>query len=436
MPPVITMPTTTHGNLDNGPANGIFYGWWIVTAAFINLFFAVGMIYYGFPVFYPSFSASLGFTRSQVTQGFLLGFVLAGIPFSLIAGAIIDRIGTRRVILSGIGLIGIPLILMGSMTRFWQYEALCILEVMGYTLSGPIANQVLITQWFRVKRGRAMGYAYLGLGLGGVFAPISANLLIRTFGWRHAIDIAGAITLLVLAPVNLFVTRSTPADLGLLPDGEANIDEAKLAGDSVRPLTAIRTRNFWLVLIGATLVIGAINAIIQHFIFFLSDQGYSKSEAARLLSVLLASSLAGRVLVGYIVDRFQKKNTMAFFYLVIGGAIPILFLAHQPMAAWSFSLIFGFAVGADYMLIPLVTAECFGIASLGKLLAIIIMGYSVGQWIAPWIAGRLFDSFHNYDYAWLIMAVAGIAGAAAIYTVIEPQNETAPLIDRGEIPQR
>ncbi|GGA54882.1 MFS transporter [Edaphobacter acidisoli] len=419
------MQLTRQSSRSDHPSTVIFYGWWIVVVAFINLFFAVGMIYYGFPVFYPSLSTSLGFTRAQVTQGFLIGFIAAGIPFSLVTGAIIDRIGTRRVILSGVGLIGVPLILMGCMTRLWQYEILCVLEVMGYTLTGPIANQVLITQWFRVHRGRAMGYAYLGLGLGGVIAPISANILIHNFGWRHAIEIAGVISLFVLTPINLFVTRSAPADLGLFPDGNNYIEEAKSTDKSTGALASIRTRNFWLILIGATLVIGAINAIIQHFIFFLTDQGYSKAEASQLLSALLASSLGGRVLIGYIVDRFQKKNTMALFYLVIGGAIPILFLAHQPAAAWSFAIIFGFAVGADYMLIPLVTAECFGISSLGKLLAILIMGYSAGQWIAPWLAGRLFDKLHNYNYAWTIMAEAGIVGAAAIYAVTVPDSKLA-----------
>ena len=90
----------------------IFYGWWIVAAAFLNLFFGVGIIFYGFPVFYPALVEALGFTRAQVTQGFLLGFLLVGLPFGLLAGAVIDRLGARRVILVGIGFVGVSLILM------------------------------------------------------------------------------------------------------------------------------------------------------------------------------------------------------------------------------------------------------------------------------------------------------------------------------------
>jgi MFS family permease len=401
----------------------VFYGWWIVAAVFLNLFFAVGIIFYGFPVFYPEFVADLNFTRAQVTQGFLLGFLLAGLPFGLLAGVLIDRAGARWVILSGVGIIGLPLILMGSMTKFWQYESLCVIVVIGYSLAGPIANQVLVSQWFRLRRGQAMGYAYLGLGLGGVVSPPAVNFLIRGFGWRHALEITGGLILITLFPVGFSITRSTPAEMGLAPDGvplsqgiQEDLDEPASTGIS----GAVRTANFWLLMAGSTLVIGAINSVIQHFILAMKDAGYSTSAAARFLSVLLAMSLGGRVLVGYLADRYRKKNTMAFFYLLLGAAIPLMCIAHRPVAALAFAAVFGFSTGADYMLIPLVTAECFGVASLGKLLALIIMGYSVGQWVAPWMAGEIFDAYHSYRVAWIILSVASLAGAAAIYAITIP----------------
>ena len=425
---MMTMFQTMKSGQNSGliPSHGMFYGWWIVAAAFLNLFFTVGVIFYGFPVFYPAFVAALGFTRTQVTQGFLIGFLVVGLPFGLLAGTLIDRIGARSVILSGVGLIGLPLILMGSMTRFWQYELLCIVEVIGYTLAGPIANQVLISQWFRVRRGRAMGYAYLGLGLGGVVSPPLTNFFIRSFGWRHALEINGSLCLIVLFPVGLWITRSAPSDMGLAPDGLPPIPGE--SGDTREQTSsgissAIRTANFWLILAGATLVLGAINAVIQHFILFLKDQGYSITVAARFLSILLASSLCGRVLVGYFADRFKKKNTMALFYLLLGAAIPLLYIAHRPVAALAFAVVFGFAMGADYMLIPLVSAECFGIGSLGKLLALIVMGYSVGQWIAPWMAGKIFDTYHSYGLTWIILTVAGLLGAAAIWAISVPARK-------------
>jgi MFS family permease len=197
----------------------VFYGWWIVLAAFLNLFFSVGIIYYGFPVFYPSMVSSLGFTRAQLTQGFLAGFLVAGLFFGLLAGVLIDSLGSRQVIRIGIWCVGLPLILMGSMTHLWQYYLLCIAEVIGYVLTGPIPNQVLVSNWFRLKRGRAMGIAYLGLGVGGAVSPLLINGLIQSFGWRNAFRIIGALILIVLFPVSQWITRTSPCDLDLYPDG-------------------------------------------------------------------------------------------------------------------------------------------------------------------------------------------------------------------------
>jgi MFS transporter, OFA family, oxalate/formate antiporter len=266
-----------------------------------------------------------------------------------------------------------------------------------------------------------MGYAYLGLGLGGVVAPLLINYLARTLGWRHALQMLGSVILLVLFPVAFWVTRSAPEELGVesepMKSEVAPSNVSAQNSPSLGVAQVVRSIRFWLVLAGSTLVIGTIGAVIQHFILFLKDAGYSATNAARFSTILLASSLAGRVVVGYLADRFRATYIMTFFYFLIGASV--FLLGNEPSSAilWTFTIIFGFSMGADYMLIPLVTAECFGTAALGKLLALIIMGYSIGQWAAPWIVGKIFDARHSYELAWKIMAIAAILGAAAIYAV-------------------
>jgi MFS family permease len=413
-------PETSLGSSTNASGE-TYYGWWIVLAAFLNLFLVVGIIFYGFPAFYPYFVQDLHFTRAQLTQGFLLGFLFAGLPFGIIAGALIDRVGARAVILAGVALVSGSLILMSRISEFWQFELLCIVEVIGYVFAGPIANQVLVTRWFERRRGQAMGYAYLGLGLGGVVAPLLVNYLARTLGWRHALEIIGAAIALVLIPTGLWVTRSKPADRRIDPKdfGEfsvaSKLPSAGTASASGGVAQAVRTAPFWLILLGSTLAIGAIGAVIQHFILFLKDSGYSGTVAAHYLSILLTASLAGRVVVGYIADRFSKSFIMAIFYFLIGASVLLLAHPQSTLAIWAFASIFGFSMGADYMLIPLVVSENFGTASLGKILALIIMGYSVGQWAGPWFVGKLFDARHNYELAWTLIAIFAMIGAVAIY---------------------
>ena len=188
-----------------------------------------------------------GFRHCPRDPGFLLGFLVIGPPFGLLAGALIDRIGARWVILSGIGLVGFPLIAMGFMSHFWEYQFLCVLEVMGYVLAGPIANQVLVSHWFQARRGRAMGFAYLGLGVGGAVAPPTINWLIHTFGWRHALWMVGAAILIILFPIGLFVTRSRPSDMALHSDGAEFPVVETASSNSVTTKQALRDHNFWLI---------------------------------------------------------------------------------------------------------------------------------------------------------------------------------------------
>ncbi|MBI1984327.1 MAG: MFS transporter, partial [Acidobacteria bacterium] len=312
----------------------VFYGWWITLAAFLNLFFTVGIVYYGFPVFYPSVAESLGFTRAQVMKGFFIGFIIVAPLFGFLAGALIDRLGPRKVIRIGIAFVGSSLIFLGSVQTLGIYYLFCILQVVGYVLAGPIPNQVLISNWFRRMRGRAMGVAYFGLGLGGVTSTFLVPWLIETFGWRRAFEVVGGLILVALFPIAQWVTRSYPGEKGLEPDGSP----AENLGAAGKPLegmslgAAVRTRNFWLLVAGTSLTLFTIGTVIEHLIFFLTDHGYTRLEASRVLRALLISSLVGRLAMGYFADRYAKKNVMAFSYLLLALAVPLLFLPGQAVA--------------------------------------------------------------------------------------------------------
>lgn len=136
----------------------------------------------------------------------------------------------------------------------------------------------------------------------------------------------GMAIILILFPVGIWITRSFPSEMGLLPDGAAlkNIKPFAAEANPVPVSRAIRMVDFWLLLIGSSLTLWAIGTVIAHFILFLTDAGHTAGWASRSLTILLVSSLAGRVTVGYLADRFTRKNVMALFYLVLAVAIPLL----------------------------------------------------------------------------------------------------------------
>lgn len=402
----------------------VFQGWWVALGSFVTLFTIVGVLYYGFPVFYPYLIDDFHWTRAQTTAGYMISTLVIGPLFGISAGILIDRYGARRIMLLGILFAGTALLSFGFMQSLAQFYIFYFLHTIGYACSGPVPNQVLISHWFDRLRGRVMGLAYLGIGLGGWLAPRLSHYLISTFGWRTAFHTLAGMALLFVFPLVLGVVKSKPAEKGLLPDGRRPGDPAA-AGREDRSLTfqaAVRRRAFWAIAIGSFLSIASIGAIIQHLVLYLRDAGYTPGEASKVLSFLVLCSIPGRVIMGYLADILPKKYVMLAAYVLVGGAVPLLFRADSVGLIYLFAFIFGFGMGADYMMIPLVTAESFGLASMGKIMGVIFVTDTLGQAIFPFIVGYLFDQTGSYQTGFTMVTVAALLGAAAVLFIPRPSR--------------
>ncbi len=408
----------------------VFYGWRVAGASFLNLFAIVGIMYYSFPVFYAPLIEDFHWSRAQVTAGFAVSIIFIGPLFGISAGFLIDRFGPKRILLFGLFSAAGAFLGYGFMTALWMFYLLYFMQTAGYVTAGPIPNQVLISRWFDRWRGRAMGLAYVGAGVGGAVAPILAQFLVSHIGWRGAMHVISAGILLVLVPISLLIIKNRPADLGLRPDGQK-------AGENQPPPTTaegrllalrevLKTRDFWLIALGSFLSVGAIGGIIQHFVLFLRDRNFAPEKAAGVMSFLLISSILGRLVMGWLADRIPKKYVMLLAFSAVAAAIPVLYAGNLTKLVYVFAFVFGFGMGADYMLIPLVTAECFGVRSLGKIMGIVITTDSLGQALAPVLVGRLYDLNRNYNLAFALVAVAAAIGAIAVL-FIRPDRVRARL---------
>jgi len=400
----------------------IFYGWRIVAGSFLILFVIVGFVYYGFPVFYAPLIEEFGWSRAQVTAGFFFSIALIGPAFGISAGLLIDRFGAKRILLAGLSSAGLAFLGFAGMQSLSTYYCFYFLSTVGYLSGGPIPNQVLVSQWFDRLRGRAMGIAYVGIGVGGAVAPVMAQYLIRHYGWRTAMLAVAIIIFALLVPVTIMVVRDRPGDLGLVPDGN-RVSDSKSATEPAVPIllrAALRTRSFWLILIASLMSIGSVGGIIQHLQLHLRDQLYTPEQAARVASFLLISSIAGRLVMGVLADRFPKKYVMLAACTMVAVGIPMLCAPAWPWVIYLFAFIFGFGMGADYMLIPLITAECFGVASLGRLMGLILTTDALSQAFAPVIIGRIYDVHRSYLGGFALLAAMAVAGAAAVALIPIP----------------
>ncbi len=393
-----------------------FFGWWIAGAGFVTSGLAVGVPYYNVPFFYDYFQRASGWSRAQIT----LGFPLAAVLTLWIGPLLICRFSPRKLIVAGSGLTALSLAGFAAMgSGLFVYYALWVIFTAGYILSGPIPHQLIVSHWFRRNRGKAMGVVYVGNGLMGSVGSLLVKPLTEHFGFRAALVLLGAIVL-ICWPIAMLVLRDKPADLGQYPDGDnAPPPEAALSSHSFADL--LSSYSFWLLLIGSFCAIGAVGAINFHMKFVFLDEGFSTGPVAdsawRTASVLILwSSVAGRLLVGGLADRFSKKWVMTATFALVAATIPTLLLVrpgHETLL-YVFAVLFGFGLGADYMLIPLMAAEQFGVNSLSRALAIILPVNTIGQTWLPFFVSLLRDRFGSYSIAMNVVLAVALIGAIAV----------------------
>ncbi|PWT81470.1 MAG: MFS transporter [Acidobacteria bacterium] len=375
----------------------------VTAAAFVILFCTVGLALWGLPFYYDFMVEQFGWTRAQVTSGNALSKLVVGPAFGFVAGWMVDRFGPRRLMMAGILMAGIALVGLGTVSTLGLFYLFYVFNALGYVCGGPLPVQVLLSRSFDKARGKAMGVAYLGIGLGGACVPLISHALVEQFGWQTALRLLGLLIVLTALPMAMFIKE---------PPLAAARSREKEAGDAK---SAFKTLPFYLLMIGSMCSIAAVSGTQQNLKLFLSlDLHYAQGEAARILSLVLAFSIAGRLLMGWLADRFPKKSVMLLIYALVAVAIPFLSFGHTQLTLYVFAVIFGIALGGDFMIVPLMTAEIFGVRVLGRLMGVILTADGVAEAISPWFIGRLRDTRGSYAEGFLVLILVALLGAAAV----------------------
>ena len=375
----------------------------VTATAFLVLFCIVGLALWGLPFYYDFMVQQFGWTRAQVTSGNALSKLVVGPVFGFVAGWMVDRFGPRRLMMAGILMAGAALMGLGSISTLGMFYFFYLFNALGYVCGGPLPNQVLLSRWFDNSRGKAMGFAYLGIGLGGASVPWISHTLVQHFGWQTALRILGLLIIVIAFPMAFLVKEAPQPQKGRAVAGSA---QAK---------GAFKTVPFYLLTLGSMCSIAAVSGTQQNLKLFLSlDRHYTQGDAARILSLVLAFSLVGRLLMGWLADRFPKKYVMLLIYILVAAAIPFLFFGAKQSAVYVFAVVFGIGLGGDYMIIPLMTAEIFGVQVLGRLMGVILTADGVAEAVSPWFIGRLRDTTGSYSEGFLALIGMALLGAAAV----------------------
>ena len=379
----------------------------VAATGFLSLFSIVGIMVYGLPFFYDFWVKDFGWSRATVTSGNAFAKVAVGL-LGFFAGWFIDRFGPRRLMLAGILMGGIALVGLSTMTTLWQFYLFYVFNALGYMCAGPLPNQVLTARWFNKTRGKAMGFAYLGIGVGGMLVPQIAKWLNIQFGWHQALMLLGILMVVIAFPMAWIVKEKPEIILQEIIREEPPVQLNKI----------VKGWPFYLLMIGSMCSIGAVAGTSQNLkLFFSLDLKYSQGQSANIISLVLLSSIIGRVLMGWLADKFPKKYVMILIYTLVAGSIPLLYFASTPGVIYLFAFIFGIGLGGDYMIIPLMAAELFGVRIMGRVMGLVLTADGLAEAFSPMLVARLRDNSANYANgfaALIILAVIGIIAVAML----------------------
>ena len=169
--------------------------------------------------------------------------------------------------------------------------------------------------------------------------------------------------------------------------------------------------------------IGAVGGTGQHLKLYLTDLDFTQSSAAHVMSLVLLSSLAGRVLMGWLADLISRKYVMILIYLIVALAIPLLLMPDFPGRVYIFAVIFGIGLGGDYMIIPLMAGDLFGVRALGRTMGIILVADGASEALFPMLVGYLFDITKSYAIGFIVLICVALAGAIIVSFLPKTGND-------------
>jgi sugar phosphate permease len=395
----------------------VHYGWVMVAIA-IGILTAHALALRSFGVFLKPIAMEFDWDRGALSVALSIALLVTG-SLAILSGRLSDRYGPRPLVTIGVILTGISLILMSQINSLWQvYLIWGVLMGMGFSFS-VIPIMSVIPRWFVKRRGLAMGLTMVGSSIGGIIAPLLAQWLISASGWRWAFIILGSISLVISIPAAQFMKHS-PQRIGLTPYGEDKITEDKQSQRSaISGLSfsqVIRTSRFWLLGVILASVFFCISSVVVHIVPHADDIGISAIMAASVLSAIAAIGIIGRLGIGLLSDKSGGTLALSVCLSIITLSLIWLLFVSESWMFYVFAVVFGLAAGGFITLLPIVTAELFGMASLGAIIGGITFLTTIGDATGAPVAGSIFDNTGSYDLAFLICVV--VSAIAFILSLI------------------
>ncbi len=400
----------------------IFYGWYNVLTTFFGMALSYAMFtVFAFGTLVKPLENEFGWQRGELSFALTMTNIAVVIASPLL-GFIIDRTGVRRILIPSIILMGLAVLSMTLLTgNIWHFYLMYLLIPILGAGTLPQSYSRTIIGWFKRRRGLALGIALSGFGVGAAFIPSFAQVMIDSFGWRAAyIGFAVAIFCISL-PMTFFLLKETPEEMNLLPDGESNIQNTNTNDHNIglSGRDAAKTKPYWLILSSFFLVGIGITSILAHLVPMLIDRGVAPTTAALCMTSLGIGLIFGRILSGYLMDRFFAPYITAIFLLGLFIGIVILALGTKGGFVFVAAVFVGLATGAEISEIAYICSRYFGQKSFAQIYGMMFAAFQLGSAFGAPVMGFYYDSVGNYIGALWFIAIIVLIGTILIAT-LEP----------------
>ena len=395
---------------------GPFYGWIMLPAVALAQVTSWGILYYGFTVFLAPMGAETGWSPAALSGAFSLALAMSGLA-AVPVGRWLDRHGPRLLMTAGSVAAALLLLAWSRVTTIWALYL--IFTGIGVCLAAVLYEPAfwLVATWFRRQRGRALTLLTFIGGFASVIYVPTAAWLVGAFGWRTALLALAAILAVGTIPIHALLLRARPADLGLLPDGAADVGAASAAQPAERSSTldeALRGPAFWFLAVAFFLATLATGAVFVHLIPYLVGQGYDPAFAAWAVGLIGIVGLPGRLvftpLGGYLPRRWVTAGIFALQTL----ALVVLLTVHSPTGVVAFVVLFGAGFGAITPARAALIADFYGPAHYGRISSVLSLFLTGSRALAPVGAGLIYAIGGGYAPAFWLLTVGSALGTLAV----------------------
>ncbi len=362
--------------VDTAPA-----GWRVVLACFLSAVFAWGFGFYAHGIYLVELQKVRGWSNGLISSVITGHYVLGALLLPQIARAI-GRFGPKVVMLGGLSTTAVCLLLLPSVEQPWQLALIYALMAPGWNATSVAPIAATIGQWFDKKRGLALNLALSGATAAGLVVSPALLAAIPALGFADAERLLVAIGIVVAgSAVALFVRRGP-------------LSPPRGTGRQQSTLAPMRHWRFWSISAPFAFVLVSQVGFLTHLVPLIADRPQADPGLAVAINAIMA--LVGRIVLGLVIDRLEPRRASALCFLVQVVAIVVLARAEAPLAIYGACAVYGFSVGNNITLSPMIVQREYPPADFPAIVALSTAVVQILYAFGPGLLGVLRDAFGSY----------------------------------------